>query len=118
MRNSRSSGGGSDTGQQFSRSTSGPAYIRDRECKRISRAFGDRNFCCHYEVDFAAVDQRSFSRFFSIRLMTSDLILAYSVSAPLVKSPGPCSNSTTKQNVRTKNRPNQKTPRRSAMSEE
>src|SRR5437763_9518854 len=118
MRHSRSSCGCSDCGQQFSRSTPRPPHVGDRERKRISRTFANRNSRCYCEVALTAVCSSVLFPIPSIRFITSDLTLAYSFWPPLAKSCGPYSNSTTNQNVSRKNRPNQQTLRRSHTSEE
>src|SRR5207253_9028670 len=103
MRHSRSSCGCSDCGQQFSRSTPRPLHVVDRERKRISRTFANRNSRCYCEVALTVVCSSVLFPIPSIRFITSDLTLAYSFCAQLAKSCGPYSYSTAKQNVRCKN---------------
>jgi hypothetical protein len=131
MRNRRASRDCSHIPYQFSPSTSGPASFADRECKRISRSFADRNsgnifpgfFVGTSPCDVPAAQRTPLcQRFFfvfpipSVCFTTNDFMRAYSFRTPLAKSRGPYSNSTTKQKVKTMKRTNQKSPRSSAMT--
>ena len=130
MRDPRSSRECSHVRYQFSRSTSGPASFADRECKRISCSSSDRNSrnifprvllrtlrAMSLPRGAPVPDQRFFffSPIPSVCFTTNDFTRAYSFCTPLAKSRGPYSNSTTKQKVKRMKRPNQKSPRSSAM---
>lgn len=133
MRNRRASRDCSHARYQFSRSTSGPASFANRERKRISCSFADRNSHNIFPGFFVGTSrcdvptaQRTVpcQRFFfvfpipSVCFTTNDVTRAYSFRTPLAKSRGPYSNSTTKEKVKTINRANQKSPRSSAMKKE